>query len=101
MDEANRDRLDKAAADWAGRMLFSEPLKVIAAAQSRSEPAVAWLLVAVMASQLLGYLYLGWRVGRHGGYPNLHHGPEWVRGAAVLAYVAYIGGFVWVFCLPP
>lgn len=46
----------KTAATWVSQMLFTEPLKVIGAVQANGRTETAWLLVLVMASQLLAYL---------------------------------------------
>jgi len=48
--------MNKTAATWASQMLFTEPLKVIGAIQANGRTEMAWLLVLVMASQLLAYL---------------------------------------------
>lgn len=96
-DEANRDRMDKLAADWASKMLFSEPIKVLAAVQAASKP-VAWLLVLIMFAQMLGYLVISGRIGAHGGYVGI----EWLeklRFAAVAIYMVYIAGFIVAFCV--
>lgn len=95
-DDANRDRMDKLGADWASKMLLTEPLKLIAAVQAGTKP-VAWLLVLIMIAQVLGYLYIGGRVGVHGGYAGIDQ-LEKLRFAAVAIYAIYILGFIWVFC---
>jgi hypothetical protein len=98
-NDANRVRIDKTAADWTSRMLFSEPIKVLGAIQAH-DTRVAWLLLLVMLAQLLGYGYLAGRVGAHSGYPRIKR-LEVARWAAVLIYFAYVFWFAWVFCFFP
>ncbi|WP_207541191.1 hypothetical protein [Sabulicella rubraurantiaca] len=98
-DQKNRDRLDAEAAKWAHSMLFTEPLKVIAAAYAGAWQ-VGLMLTAVCLSQLLGYCYLAGQVGRHAG----HGGIRWLealRHTAVLAYAFYADLFFWYFVLRP
>ncbi|WP_207537588.1 hypothetical protein [Sabulicella rubraurantiaca] len=95
----NLDRLEAEAAKWAYSMLFSEPLKLIAAAVGQG-PVVGGMLSLITAAQILGYIYLAGRVGAAGGITKITH-LEPLRFAAILAYALYVGLFFGHFVVQP